>query len=197
MNYEMDELLPVVAELANKYTGSESTSITYEKAEQLMEAILYCIDHMEKTGAYMPESRVKLSARQAYEIGYNCVGEKVKKALCIYHEILPEFDSYGNQCLYDTFIKGIPEFFKWYDVKFNPQETILTLDYPVLEDLSEYEGVDKIYEYLCCIRREQVFLKKFSRNDVVDSLRRYHSHYEELIENVCELFLRENDQEYL
>lgn len=33
MNYEMEELLPVVAELANEYTGSESTSITYEKAE--------------------------------------------------------------------------------------------------------------------------------------------------------------------
>ena len=32
MNYEMEELLPVVAELANKYTGSESTSVTYEKA---------------------------------------------------------------------------------------------------------------------------------------------------------------------
>ena len=197
MNYEMEELLPVVAELANKYTGSESTSVTYEKAEQLMEAVLYCIDHMKKTSGYVPESREKLPARQAYEIGYNCVAEKVKNALCIYHEILPEFDSYGNQCLYDTFIKGIPEFFKWYDIKFNPRETILTLDYPVSVDLSGYEGVDRIYEYLCCIRREQAFLKKFSRNDVVDSLRRYHSHYEELIENVCELFLRVIGQEYL
>ena len=49
-----------------------------------------------------------------------------------------------------------------------------------------------IYEYLCCIRKEQVFLKNFSRNDVVDSLRRYHRQYEELIENICELFLRVN-----
>lgn len=79
MNYEMEELLPVVAELANEYTGSESTSITYEKAEQLMEAVQYCVDHMEKTGGDVPESRIKLPARQAYEIGYNCVVEKVKK----------------------------------------------------------------------------------------------------------------------
>ena len=43
MNYEMEELVPLVGKLEEKYTGHESTSITYEKAEQLMEAVIYCI----------------------------------------------------------------------------------------------------------------------------------------------------------
>lgn len=43
MDYQMEELLPIVSELAQKYTGYESTSITYEKAQSLMEAVLFCL----------------------------------------------------------------------------------------------------------------------------------------------------------
>ena len=42
--YEPEELLPLVARLAKKYTGGESTSVTYETAQYLMEAVLYCIN---------------------------------------------------------------------------------------------------------------------------------------------------------
>ena len=35
MRYEMEELVPIVAKLAKRYTSGESTSITYEKAQQL------------------------------------------------------------------------------------------------------------------------------------------------------------------
>ena len=38
--YEMEELVPIVAKLAEQYTGHESTSVTYEKANQLMTACL-------------------------------------------------------------------------------------------------------------------------------------------------------------
>lgn len=48
MSFETEELMPIVAELADKYTGKESTSITYEKARQLMEAVLYCIHEYEE-----------------------------------------------------------------------------------------------------------------------------------------------------
>ena len=33
MDYEMEELVPIVGKLAEKYTAHESTSITYEKAD--------------------------------------------------------------------------------------------------------------------------------------------------------------------
>ena len=48
MDYEMEELVPIVGKLAEKYTANESTSITYEKAEQLMGAILYCIHELKE-----------------------------------------------------------------------------------------------------------------------------------------------------
>lgn len=42
-----------------------------------------------------------------------------------------------------------------YDVRYNPQNHILTLDYPILEDLGEMCGIDEIYRYLECVKLEQ------------------------------------------
>lgn len=39
--YHMEELIPIVAMLADKYTSKESSSISYERANQLMEATIY------------------------------------------------------------------------------------------------------------------------------------------------------------
>lgn len=36
MEYEMEELIPLVKELCDRYTGKESTSVTYEAAQRLM-----------------------------------------------------------------------------------------------------------------------------------------------------------------
>lgn len=187
MHYEMEELVPIVGRLAEKYTANESTSVTYEKAEQLMEAVLYCIHEAElwetQENAFAEGedsfrgrpavSGKKLSAEQAYKTGAGCVEKKTRQALKLYHEILPEFCCYENDCLYDTFVKGLPEFFKWYDAVFCPQDTVLTLDYPVLKDLSRLSGIDRVYEFINCIRLEQTFLKKFSPDYVMEILEQY------------------------
>lgn len=189
MHYEMEELIPIVGRLAEKYTANESTSVTYEKAEQLMGAVLYCIHEADQQGRQegdgsgniegasdrhpLTVTEKKLSAKQAYEAGEACVEQKTRKALKLYHEILPEFQSYDNACLYDTFVRGLPEFFQWYDVKFQPQNTILTLDYTVLKDISGLSGIDKVYEFIKCIRLEQRFLKKFPRSYVEEILEQY------------------------
>ena len=35
MNYRLEELLPIVAELAERYTAKESTSISYDRARTM------------------------------------------------------------------------------------------------------------------------------------------------------------------
>ena len=189
MNYEMEDLVPLVGKLAEKYTGHESTSITYEKAEQLMEAVIYCIREGEQSVRNPLAAAQKMSAQQAYEIGLTCVRKKVKTALELYNQILSGFDAFENRCFYDTVIKGLPEFFKWYDPVFEPQNTILTLDYPVLKDLSPYMGIDRIYEYIRCIELEQRFLRIFPGDHIRDILYRYDNRYRSMIENICEIVL--------
>ena len=187
MDYEMEELVPIVGKLAEKYTSHESTSITYEKAEQLMGAVLYCIHELWESSGNAPSLNKKLSAQRAYEMGAAYVREKTGKALDLYNRILPEFCHYENKCLYDTFVKGIPEFFKWYDIQFEPQNTILTLDYPLLKDISEYTGIDKIFEFIKSIGLEQKFLKIFPAGYVINILSKDNRNWQESMDNICEI----------
>ena len=189
MDYEIEELVPLVKTLAQKYTCLESTSITYEKARQLMEAVLYCIHEAEQNTEYPLTGHEKLPAGQMYETGVQCVREKATKALEMYNNILPNFYSYKNECLYDTFINGIPEFFRYYDYRFEPQNTILTLDYPILKDISQYSGIDKIYEFIKCIALEQRFLSLLPDDLVHRALSKYDSRYTLMIENICGITL--------
>ncbi len=189
MRFKIEELVPIVGKLAEHYTAGQSTSITYEKAEQLMEAVLYCIQEMEQVRPDSLISEKDLTAQSAYEIGLACVEEKTKKALQLYNELLPQFCDYGNICLRDTFMKGLPEFFKWYDIRFEPQNTILTLDYPVLKDISSYTGIDKIYEFIQCVHAEQKLLKRFPKNYVITVLASYDGQYKEMVENICEIVM--------
>ena len=188
MNYEMDELVPIVAKLAEGYTSKESTSITYDRAQQLMEAVIYSINEGEQSDFSLVQNN-KISPEKMYVIGAKCVEEKTKEALKIYNEIITHFSSYGNMCLYDTVVRGLPEFFKWYDCIYEPQNTILTLDYPVLTDISEYTGIDKIHKYILCIQLEQKFLSRFSDEYVIEILSGYDKNYKLIIDNICEIVL--------
>lgn len=182
----MEELVSIVGKLAEKYTANESTSITYEKAEQLMGAILYCIHELKEINGNLLALNEKIPAQKAYEIGAAYVKEKTEKALNLYNRIMPGFYHYESQCLYDTFAKGIPEFFKWYDIQFEPQNTILTLDYPVLKDISRYTGIDKIFVFIKCIGLEQKFLKSFPAGYVTNILFKIDRNWKESMDNICE-----------
>lgn len=196
MKYEMEELVPIVAKLAEGYTSKESTSITYERAQQLMEAVLYCIHEGENTGQFsfvkkdeLSVKENKLSPEKMYETGVKCVEAKIKETLNMYNEIMMHFLSYENKCLNDTVVKGLSEFFKWYDCKYEPQNTILTLDYPVLINIPEHTGIDKIYDFVLCVQLEQKFLNKFSSEHVIEILSRYNRDYKLMIDNICEIVL--------
>lgn len=189
--YRMEELIPIVGKLTQRYTSLESTSVTYETANQLMGAVLYCLREAEYASDHALVSGGGTDVWEAYETGLFGVKEKVKHALLLYHALMPQFCAYGNRCLSDLFTRGMPEFFRRYDAEFEPQNTILTLDYPVLKDISGYEGIDRVYEFLSCIRLEQIFLMKMPKDAVLRQLFGYDPMYEDLAENICEIVLRD------
>lgn len=189
MGYKKEELVPIVAKLAEGYTSKESTSISYDRAEQLMKAVVYCIREFENKGKNSLRVSLGMPALEAYLTGREYVEEKVKNALQLYNEICVYFCSYDNECLQNTVVDGMPEFFKWYDCRFNPQDTILTLDYPVLKDLSNLSGIDRIFEYLKCIETEQKFLSGLPKAFVMSALNNYDGNYRYMIDNLCEAVL--------
>ena len=187
-HYSMEEVMPIVSELAWKYTGCDHTSVTYEKAQMLMEAVLYCIHEYERQ-----ESNALLvkhiSAREAYEQGRTIVMDKLRELQELYNQLIMDFKDYGSVCLRDTIRQGIPAFLENYDFRFAPQETLLTLDYSILREDTSLSGISRVLCYVQCICLEQKFLQKMDEHDIIENLRRYHRDYEHLSENICAIVL--------
>ncbi|WP_050639895.1 MULTISPECIES: DUF6179 domain-containing protein [Clostridia] len=186
MHNEMEELLPVVAKLAERYTSKESSSVSYKTAEQLMGAVVYCINEVAgKSAEYMLQGR-RAGAASSYEAGYRIVLEKTGRAKEIYHHIIEGFDDYGCKNYKETIASGMPAFFTLYDPVFHPQDHILTLDYPVLQMECGKKGVDLILDYLSQIEYEQRFLRSFYRPGIVNLLESTCPDYKELyLDNIC------------
>lgn len=186
MDYKMEELLPVAAKLARRYTSNESTSVSYNTARQLMEAVLYCIKECEGGDQKFMLEGGHVDCETAYKEGYRIVLEKAELAKTVYHNMLSDFDDYGCRNYKDTILKGLPGFFLKYDARFEPQNHILTLDYPVLYLSEDTTGVDRILDYIREVQYEQMFLRHFSREGIMKLLEYTRSDYSELyLENIC------------
>ncbi|MEE0434820.1 MAG: DUF6179 domain-containing protein [Peptococcaceae bacterium] len=189
MVYTTEELIPLVGRLAKKWAGHEHTSIPYERAQQLMDAVQYCIAEVEHFAGEDMLAAMSLSAEDAYAAGQRLVEAKVRQTLTQTNMLLATFDNYGNQYLEDMVVKGLPAFFKWYDPQFAPQRTILTLDYPLLADYTQTSGIDRIALVVDALCVEQAFLHIFSRELVLTLLAKQKEAMAEPVENLCEPLL--------
>lgn len=188
MKYEMEELIPIVAGLADQYTSKESTSISYERANHLMEAVLYCIDQCSE-GRQLTGSR-GLTAIEAYRYGYELVVQKVKRTQELYNEMIMDFCAYGNENYRETVERAMPGFFRYYDAKFAPQETIITMDYPTIRPIADKTGINVVAKYIEYISYEQRFLRALPEKYVCDILFRFQPDYGKQFYNICEIILR-------
>lgn len=186
--YEMEELVPLVAQLSEKYTSKESTSVSYETARQLMEAVMYCIN--ECTSGQTIASSQRLLAAEAYQYGYEALTRKVKRTQDAYNEMIVDFCGYGNRNYEATVEKAIPGFFLYYDAQFAPQETIITMDYPTICPVRGKYGIDAIETYVQYISYEQKFMSMFQRQYVCEVLGRDHSDFKNGYHNICRVILR-------
>lgn len=187
MEYEIEELLPIVAMLADKYTSKESSSVTYETAEMLMGAVIYCIDEVfeDNQNAIIAETST-LKAEELYKKGCDIVMKKAMQVKKIYESLIRDFEWYGCKNYRDTVLYGIPGFLKKYDPKFNPRDHILTLDYPLLMGNPDLEGVDLILTFLKGIKAEKQLLDLFQKQSIIKLIRKIQPEYKNLyLDNLC------------
>lgn len=215
MDCNYQELLALTGWLTKKYTSNESSSVTYETANMLMEAVLYCIhesiDNPSFSGDFASHDCIQgseqMNYRSLYEHGYQQVLSNVNKARELYHSLTSDFYDYHCENYMHTILKGIPAFFLHYDARFQPQNHILTLDYPtavpiklahttsstssdedddLLPQLPALCGIDLILPYLSAICLEKTFLDAFSPTSIESLLQRIMPEYRTLfIDNIC------------
>ena len=223
-NYKEEDILPIVARIVERYTSKESTSVTYETASKLMEAVHYCINEYKKyqmnlgmntkmnfeanfemneekehSWNHLVLSEIEekensethnISAKEAYEKGLQLVKDNVKRTIEDYNQLLLDFDAYGNRNYKDTVEKAIAGFFLYYDAEFAPQNTIITMDYPIIYLDQTLQGIDAISCYVSCITLENRFLTAISSDQVRSILKRFQQNYESQFYNLCIIVLR-------
>lgn len=187
--YSMEELIPIVAKLTDKYTSKESTSVTYETARMLMEAVVYCIQEYEQQEDTSSVQRIHMDANAVYALGLQLVKDKVKRVNEAYLDLSKQFCAYGNINYEDTVQKAIPAFFLYYDPVFQPQNTRITMDYPVFCDMSQWCGIDAIEKYLVGIQMEQQFLQQLDTEYVYSVLSTYQRDYGTQYYNITKIVL--------
>lgn len=181
-----EDLLPAVAALSDRYTSKESSSVTYETANMLMEAVLYCIQECLGESEHVMTSDTMPEPMVLYEKGYEAVLARVKSANALYEELIKDFTDYGCRNYGDTVLKGMPAFFLKYDARFCPQNHIITLDYPLLAEDSRLCGIDRIHDYLQKLLMEKRFLDHFEETAISGLLSELCPDYGELyLDNIC------------
>ena len=133
--YTLEECVPVVAELDVKCTGYEHSSVSYEKAQSLMEGVLYCI-HQWESAKKCTLRQDHILSKEAYLSGREIVIAKVGELQTLYNELIPDFQDYGSQPLKEFIHREIPYFPSHYDAVYAPHETPLMFEilrYPVLK----------------------------------------------------------------
>ena len=191
-----NDIISLLGERVEKFTMRDSTSVTKETAERILGSILYCIKSDSNNtikNSTLDKSLIKeenLDIRTAFYNGLLIKKEKIKKAKILCENIKREFCFIDNCYYKDIIWKGIDAFFKNYDVEFNPQYNVLTLDYPLYIEIENLSGIDLIYEYLKRFYIEERFLKKFEIHVIEEILRGYNDNFTNLVINICKIILR-------
>ena len=183
----------ILKELIIKLTKGESSSITVEKAEKLIIGIWYTID------AYMnslDNIELSIEALKNEEVSfiYKNGKEILKKDFInvknLYEEVL-QSRVLTNLDAYNDTLKGIGDFFKLYNLDYEPDECDANIDYPLAFDDWNVKGLYYMKNYLWNLYLENNICNKFENEDINLILKSYGENndinYRDLLINIFEM----------
>ncbi|WP_242631675.1 DUF6179 domain-containing protein [Sedimentibacter sp. zth1] len=192
-NANMNELALLLQQRAKKYTVNDSSSISIEKAQQLMSSILYCINGY--LNSIETNTNVVVTTTEAdYVFKLFNEGLKFEKANFeyaknLYKDIQHNALKTDNMSYQDTVFDGLAEFFNKYDVQYAAHETPGSIDYQLFLPVEELTGIEYIVNYLETLRIEDLFCKKFDASNIKALLKGYNSDYTIMLLNIYEIVL--------
>ncbi|MEN6324922.1 MAG: DUF6179 domain-containing protein, partial [Syntrophomonas sp.] len=195
LDHIQSQIMALLAESIVKYTGGESTSVRTETAQRIMMSVLYAIDAFLK-GLGPPEDAVAFittgSIKEIYAGGLELLEAAFADTKQMYQEVLENKLGIPNAA-YQLTIDDLHQFFDRYDMRFNVPNTIASIDYPLLFDDQEVQGVFYIKQYLEKLALETEFCRLFYSQDLNKLLfnygRVYRIDYRESLINVFEIVL--------
>lgn len=170
---------------AGKYNGIDSTSMTVEKAQDILESMLYTIGVVAENGA-AKEEILNGSLSLLLDRGREILKGKQKSVKVEWKLLCRELPRIPNVYYLST-MENLGLFFDSYDIYFAAHHTSESIDYWPLCPIPEtIKGISYIEEYIRRIQIENDFLNSFEREDVISLCEKYVPDYREALFNLCD-----------
>ncbi|NLO20452.1 MAG: hypothetical protein GX119_00425 [Syntrophomonadaceae bacterium] len=188
------QFLSLLKDTVIRYSQGDSSSIKVETGERLMLSILYCVD------AYIsnlnnPREAIEIlstvGVKEVHRRGLELVNQCWQETKTLYQEILKlDID---NEAYQSTVDEALPACIEHYDPEFASNDTMGSIDYPLLLDDMKVQGIFYIRNYLYTLVLENKFCHRFSLNDIKELLsdygQLYQIDYKEALINIFEIVL--------
>ena len=190
------EMLWELSRMIAKYNRGSGSSIRTEKAEGILQSILYCVSvYLESVPDAAAEVRNTPGA-ELFRRGLDAVKDLVRESRQLYREALDTRIPTELRVYNDTLDLGIPAFLQSYDPEFDAHEASvlgLTLDYPLQRPVENLSGVLYLRAYLEEMKRENEFCAGYKKNYIRSVLllhgQKHRLDYRGMIVNIPELLL--------
>ncbi len=184
------QLLGVLADQFNRWTGGPSSSVPADTGQRIQQSMIYTIGcHLKGTPdpEYALEELKSSTMEDLFLKGKQRLKKlrtEARKLLQIVQENRLDTDILAYN---DTLTSGLPLFFSAYDMDYEAHGTPASIDYPLGNDKMSLTGIEYVHEYLQKLRLENEFCGYFSREEINGLLRGYDRQYRELLFNVYDL----------
>lgn len=184
--YGFEELLPVLMRVARLYM--DDTSLSYNDMRRLMSGVTYSIKAgMAGRSVVVGE---KPDAGLMYKEGQHILNQRFKKMREMTQKLFGVFCDYHCEFIKRSVFFDLQRCIAGQDIIRTPHILPVDLEYPVLLNLEDLEGVDKAYAFVEAAKTEWEFLAHFNVEVVCRLLERYMQDYKEnFYENVSEVVL--------
>lgn len=163
------KIMDLLKALILKYTKGESTSVTVETTESLLNSLLYSLDfrllkfeNPLLAIRYLFEKDLNKIYEEGLELLRLCVSDT--KKLCKQvnkYRLNLDIDAYN-----ETLDVAIPSFFEKYTIVFEAHHSMASIDYPLVFDDMSVRGVSYIRNYLETLNIETKFCRLFPEEDL-------------------------------
>lgn len=177
----------LLAKLTEELTGGQSSSVSVERARELMDSITFTV------GIYLKnfpspdealEALKKEGMHTAFEKGQRRIAIMIKTTSLLHERLKRELILTKNECYRATAVEGIDGFFRLYRPQFGAHMIHITADYPTCMVANGLGGIEFIRQYVHDIYLENYFCSRFEPGSVHRLLKAYNKDYGELIFNI-------------
>lgn len=170
------QVMEVLKDAILRRNAGSSSSIRTEAAQDLLLAVLCCMDARCRDFATPEECLQQLLSSGAavfYQEGLEIVLACLKETKTLYKKVAAGRLHVELLAYNDTIDKAIPAFFSKYDVMSGTHETPCAVDYPLAHDDTQAEGIFYIRQYLQKLDMENRFCRLFGEDAISGLLERY------------------------